>query len=173
MRPIIQLCFVIFGTFIIQAAVAPHLTIVNVRPDFILILAALFGFAYGPQTGGLAGFSGGLFSDLLSGSAVGVGLLSKSVVGFFAGMVQRTIFVQNMVLPMFAIFIATWIHEFIYFGFLFLFGNTISIEILIWKIVLPSAVYNAVCTPPVFLIVRRFLDFKQDTPAVKVTGIID
>jgi rod shape-determining protein MreD len=173
MRPIIQLCLVILGTFMVQAAVVPHLSIMGVRPDVVLIVAALFGFAYGPQAGGLAGFLGGLFSDLLTGSAVGVGLLSKSAVGFFAGMVQRTIFVQSVALPMLAIFIATWIHEFIYVGFLFLFGNTIPIKILFLNIVLPSAIYNAICTPPVFFAVRRFLDFKQDATTVKITGIID
>jgi rod shape-determining protein MreD len=170
MWPAIQICLLLVGTYIIQGAVVPHMSIAGVKPDVILIVAALFGFAYGPQIGGLAGFFGGLAGDLLSGSAVGIGILSKSVVGFFAGMVQRTIFVQSIFLPMLAIFIATWIHEFIYVGFLFLFGKTISIKILVLDIVLPSALYNALCTPPVFLFVRRFLDFKRDTPAVRVTG---
>jgi rod shape-determining protein MreD len=169
----VQLAIVLIVAFFMQASIAPHLSIMGARPDFILIVAALFGFAYGPQTGGLVGFFGGLLGDLLTGSAVGVGIMSKTVVGFFAGMVQRTIFVKSVVMPMLAIFIATWIHEFIYVGFLFLFGNTTSIETLIVNIVLPSAIYNAICTPPIFIVVRRFLDFKQDTPAIRVTGTVN
>ncbi|MBI4733401.1 MAG: rod shape-determining protein MreD [Rubrobacteridae bacterium] len=169
----VQLAIVICVAFFVQATVAPHLSRMGAKPDIVLIVAALFGFAYGPQTGGLAGFFGGLLGDLLTGSAVGIGLMSKTVVGFFAGMVQRAIFVKSIILPMLAIFVATWIHEFIYVGFLFLFGNTTSIDTLIWNIVLPSAVYNAICTPPVFILVRRFLDFRQDTPAIRVTGTIN
>jgi rod shape-determining protein MreD len=157
-----------FGTFILQAVLVPHIAIAGTKPDLILIVAALYGFTYGPPVGALAGFFGGLLGDLLGGMHVGLGLVSKSIVGFFAGMVQRTIFVESILLPMLAIFIATWLNEFVYVGFMFLLGEVTPIKVLVLQVILPTAIYNAVLTPLVYMIVHRFLVFKQETPAINI-----
>lgn len=168
MWPIIQSSLVIMGAFILQGVLVPHIAIAGTKPDIILIVTALYGFAYGAPVGAIVGFFGGLLGDLLGGMHVGLGLVSKSIVGFFAGLVQRTIFVENILLPMLAIFIATWLNEFVYVGFMFLLGEVTPIKALVLNVILPTAVYNAVLTPLIYIIVRRFLIFKQETPAINV-----
>ncbi|MBE0446890.1 MAG: rod shape-determining protein MreD [Actinobacteria bacterium] len=163
---IIQSFLVILGAFIFQAAVVPHISIAGAKPDVILIIAALYGFMYGPSAGSLAGFTGGLLGDLLIGSHVGLDLLSKSIVGFFAGLVQRTIFIENILLPMLAIFVATGLNEFIYIGFMLLLGEAVPLKLLIVKTILPSALYNSLLTPFIYLAAHRFMVFKQETPLV-------
>jgi len=170
MWPWVQSLSVVLVTFILQAAVAPHMAIMGAEPDIILIVTALYGFTFGPTIGALVGFSGGLLGDLLAGPHVGLGLISKSIVGFFAGMVQKTIFVENILLPMLAIFVATWLNEFVYVGFLFLFGDVFPIKQVVLQVVLPSAIYNAVLTPFVYVATRRLMQFKQqETPMVNIT----
>jgi rod shape-determining protein MreD len=161
-----QTFLVVLGAFMFQAAIVPHISIMGAKPDVVLIVAALYGFMYGPSVGSIAGFTGGLLSNLLIGSHVGPGLLSKSIVGFFAGLVQRTIFVENIVLPMLAIFIATGLNEFIYIGFMFLMGEAIPLKLLVIKVILPSALYNALLTPFVYSVTHRFMVFKQETPGL-------
>lgn len=173
MWPIVQSCLVMMGAFLFQAAITPHIAIMGAKPDIILIVTALYGFTYGPAIGSLAGFSGGLLSDLLAGPHVGVGVMSKSIVGFFAGLVQRAIFVENMLLPMLAIFVATILHEFIYVGFLFLFGETIPIKTVTLDVIFPSALYNAVLTPFVYALTYRFLVVKQEAPSVRIANKFD
>lgn len=165
---VVRSALVIIGAFIFQVAVVPHLSIMGAKPDVILILAALYGFMYGPSIGSLAGFAGGFLGDLLIGSHVGLGILSKTIVGFFAGLVQRTIFVENILLPMLAIFVATGLNEFIYVSFAFLLGETVPLKLLIVKIILPSALYNAILTPVVYATIHRFMVFKQETPTVRI-----
>jgi rod shape-determining protein MreD len=138
------------------------------KPNVLLIIAALYGIMHGPSAGALAGFTGGLLCDLLSGVYVGLGLLSKALVGFFAGLVQRAIFVENIILPMAAIFVATGISELVYVVFLFLLGETVPLKLLVLNIILPTAIYNALLTPFVYAAVRRFMVPKQDTPAVRI-----
>ncbi len=173
MWPLIQLGLVVLVAFAFQATVAPHMAVSGAEPDIVLIVTALYGFTYGPQIGAFAGFFGGLLGDLLAGPYVGLGLISKSMVGFFAGLVQRTIFVENILLPMLAIFIATWIHEFVYVAFMFLFGEVTPVKVLISSIILPSAIYNAILAPFVYGAVRRFMVFKQDAPAVRIAKKYD
>ena len=169
MGPTIQSFLVILGAFLFQAAIVPHISIMGAKPDVVLIIAALYGFMYGPPIGSFAGFIGGLLDDLLIGSHVGLGMLSKSIVGFFAGLVQRTIFVENILLPMLAIFVATGLNEFIYVSFMFLLGETVPIKLLFTKIILPSALYNSLLTPFIYAVAHRFMVFKQETSTVRVT----
>ncbi len=173
MWPLIQSCLVILVAFVFQATIVPHMAISGAKPDVVLIVTALYGFTYGSRNGMLIGFFGGLLGDLLAGSYVGLGMASKSIVGFFAGLVQRTIFVENLLIPMFAIFVATWINEFIYVAFLFLFGEITPVEMLVSKIILPSAIYNAILTPFVYGAVRRFMVFKQGTPVTRIARKYD
>lgn len=170
MWPAIRLCLVMTGAFLIQVVVAPHIAIGGVKPNIILIVTALYGFTSGPLVGSASGFLGGLLCDLLVGPNVGLGLISNSIVGFFAGLVQRTIFVENIVLPMLAIFVATWLDEFIYVGFVFLFGNTVPIKVLALQAILPSAIFNAILAPFVYSLVYRFMVVKQDTPSIRIVG---
>jgi rod shape-determining protein MreD len=173
MLPVLQSLFVILVAFVVQAAIVPHISIMGAKPNLILIIAALYGIMHGPSTGALVGLIGGLFCDLLAGAYVGLGVLSKSIVGFFAGLVQRTIFVENIILPMAAIFVATGISEFVYVSFLFLIGETVPLKLLIMRIILPTAMYNAAVTPFVYAAIRRFMVIRQETPAVRIAGKYD
>ncbi|MEO7193029.1 MAG: rod shape-determining protein MreD [Vicinamibacterales bacterium] len=53
--------------------------------DLVLVAVVYAGLNWGPLAGIMAGTMGGLLQDLLSGQIVGVGGLSKTLVGFGAG----------------------------------------------------------------------------------------
>lgn len=165
---VFQFFLVILGAFLFQAAVVPHISFLGAKPDVILIIASLYGVSYGSPVGATAGFFGGLLTDLLAGTHVGVGLMSKTLVGFFAGLVKRAVFVENMLFPMIAIFIATWINEFIYVGFMFLLGQTVPIKVVALNVILPSAAYNAILTPFVYAAVRRFMILRPEATSAKI-----
>jgi rod shape-determining protein MreD len=79
--------------------------------NLVLVAVIYVALTYGPVTGLLAGTAGGLAQDALAGGIVGIGGMSKTLVGFFVGVVGAQ-FIVSQSLPRFLIFIgATFIHE--------------------------------------------------------------
>ncbi len=143
---------VIGAVLVLQASVVPYLAIGGIQPDLVLIAIVLLGFSEGSIKGSVFGFLGGLIEDVLGGQVVGLSAFSKCIVGYISGLVERTIFVENVLLPMGAIFAASILNDFTYAGFNFLLGESISIEKLFFGIALPTAVYNALAMPLVYLV---------------------
>ncbi|MHB0976546.1 MAG: rod shape-determining protein MreD [Candidatus Aquicultorales bacterium] len=141
---------------LLQASIVPRVAIAGVQPDVVLIVVVLIGFSEGSVNGGLFGFGGGLLQDLLlGGQVVGLSAFSKSVVGFISGLVERTIFVENVLLPMGAILVASVVNEFTYAGFNFILGEQVGLSKLFFDIALPTAVYNALVMPLIYVLYHR------------------
>lgn len=82
--------------------------------NLVLIAVVYVALAFGPVTGLLAGSAGGLLQDALSGGVVGIGGLSKTVVGFFVGVLGAQ-FIVAQPLPRLVMFVgATLVHEICY-----------------------------------------------------------
>jgi rod shape-determining protein MreD len=82
--------------------------------NLVLVAVVYVALAFGPVTGMLAGTAGGLVQDALSGGLVGIGGLSKTIVGFFVGVLGAQ-FIVSQPLPRFVMFVgATVVHELIY-----------------------------------------------------------
>jgi rod shape-determining protein MreD len=81
------------------------------RVNLVLVAVVYVALAYGPATGLLAGAAGGLAQDALAGGIVGIGGLSKTVVGFLVGVLGAQ-FIVSQPIPRFVMFVgATLVHE--------------------------------------------------------------
>ena len=79
--------------------------------NLVLVAVVYVGLAFGPVMGLLAGTAGGLAQDALAGGIVGVGGLTKTLVGFMVG-VLGTQFIVSQPFPRFITFVgATLVHE--------------------------------------------------------------
>ena len=84
--------------------------------DLALIVVVYFALRSGPVTGLLAGSLAGLIQDALSSGVLGIGGLSKTLVGFLAGLVG-TQFIVAAPLPRFVVFfLATVLHAAVFMG---------------------------------------------------------
>ncbi len=84
------------------------------RVNFVLVAVVYVALAFGAVTGLLAGTAGGLAQDALAGGLVGVGGLSKTLVGFFVGVLGAQ-FIVSQPIPRFVMFVgATVAHELIF-----------------------------------------------------------
>jgi rod shape-determining protein MreD len=84
------------------------------RVNLVLVAVIYVALAFGAVTGLLAGTAGGLAQDALAGGIVGVGGLSKTVVGFMVGVLGAQ-FIVSQPLPRFVMFVgATFAHEMIF-----------------------------------------------------------
>jgi rod shape-determining protein MreD len=79
--------------------------------NLVLVVVVYAALAFGPGAGLAAGTLGGLMQDALAGGIIGIGGLSKTIVGFLVGILS-TQFIVSQWIPRFIIFAgATLLHE--------------------------------------------------------------
>jgi rod shape-determining protein MreD len=79
--------------------------------NLVLVAVVYAALAFGPVPGLLAGSAGGLAQDALAGGIIGIGGLSKTIVGFFVGVLGAQ-FIVAQTLPRLVMFVgATIVHE--------------------------------------------------------------
>ena len=93
------------------------LTMGGARMVNLVVVAVVFlALMFGPLTGLFAGTLGGLAQDALAGGVIGIGSLSKTVVGFLSGLLGGH-FIVAQPLPRFVMFVgATVVHELCFQG---------------------------------------------------------
>ena len=86
------------------------------RVNLVLVAVVYVALAFGAVTGLLAGTAGGLAQDALAGGIVGIGGLSKTLVGFVVGVLGAQ-FIVSQPVPRFVMFVgATFVHELCFRG---------------------------------------------------------
>ena len=79
--------------------------------NFVLVAVICVALSMGALTGLLAGAAGGLVQDAVAGGVVGIGGLSKTLVGFVVGVFGAQ-FIVSQPLPRFVMFVGgTVLHE--------------------------------------------------------------
>lgn len=122
----------------------------QVKPDLILILVICYGLWHGYEKGAIFGLLAGLFVDLLSGNVIGIGAMVKLLAGFSAGLFEKTVFKDNMLLPALAAFIGTILFETINLIMLLLFNANYHFGLSFLVIMFPLAVYNGLLAPLIY-----------------------
>jgi rod shape-determining protein MreD len=120
--------------------------------NLVLVAVVYVSLAFGPVTGMLAGTAGGLVQDSLAGGIVGIGGLSKTVVGFLVGVLGAQ-FIVSQTLPRFVMFVgATFVHELCYQGVQTVIGaRPFRLD---WSLTLTQAAVNALVGVLAFQVVE-------------------
>ena len=102
------------AALVLQTTLAGLLTGGRLAVNLVLVAIVYVALAFGPVTGMLAGAAGGLAQDALAGGIVGIGGLSKTLVGFVVGVLGAQ-FIVSTTLPRFVMFVsATLLHELVF-----------------------------------------------------------
>jgi rod shape-determining protein MreD len=79
--------------------------------NLVLVAVVYIALAYGPVPGLLAGSAGGIIQDALAGGIIGIGGLTKTIIGFAVGVLGAQ-FIVSQPLPRFVMFVGASIaHE--------------------------------------------------------------
>lgn len=121
--------------------------------NLVVVTVVYTALVFGPVTGMMAGMAGGLAQDTLAGGIVGIGSLSKTVVGFLAGLLGAQ-FIVAQPLPRFVMFVsASVLHEICYQGL------SALVEVrplrLAYGAVLAQAAINGIVGLSAFFVVER------------------
>lgn len=120
--------------------------------DLVLVAVCFCALMWGPAAGLLAGTLGGLAQDALSGGVLGVGGLSKTLVGFLAGAVGQQFIVAQFV-PRLLVFVAgTFVHQLVFWGLYALIDQRATV--VPWGSVTLQAFVNAAIGLLVFQIIE-------------------
>ncbi len=106
----------------LQTALGRYLVRGGSGVDLVLVAVTWLGLTGGPVVGMFAGTLGGLAQDALGSGVIGIGGLSKTVVGFLAGIMGTQFIVAQAVPQFFVFFTATVINETVFFGLSMLLG---------------------------------------------------
>ena len=130
------------------------LTITGARMVNLVVVAVVYvALLYGPVAGLLAGTAGGLAQDALAGGIVGIGSLSKTIVGFLAGLLGAQ-FIVAQAFPRLVMFIsASVLHDVCYQG-LFALLEVRPLR-LPYRAVLLQAAINGIVGLTSFFVVER------------------
>jgi rod shape-determining protein MreD len=140
---------------ILQSTVVPHLTIWDVFPDLPVLVVVSWSLLRGAGEGVVWGFISGLAVDLLSGAPFGAATLSFIAIGFLSGLGEATVFGAHVALPLITTFLATILYDLLFLLIVQISGNSVDWMGSLFRIILPSAVFNAALMPIVFLAVRK------------------
>jgi rod shape-determining protein MreD len=106
---------IVIGTLaaalLLQSTIAGMSFTAGSRVNLVLVAVIYVGLAYGAVTGMLAGCVGGLVQDAIAGGIVGIGGLSKTIVGFFVGVLGAQFIVSTPVPRFLMFFGASLVHE--------------------------------------------------------------
>ena len=139
----------------VQAVLLPLIFPQGTKPDIILIIVVATGLLTGRERATGIGFFAGLLQDFASGNIFGLNTLSKMAVGYTAGMAERKVFKESILLPVLAIIIATFFNSAVIQALLFLLGYKIDFSGLLINQVLPSLGYNILFCIPVHRFIYR------------------
>jgi rod shape-determining protein MreD len=121
--------------------------------NLVVVTVVYTALVFGPVTGMMAGTAGGLAQDALAGGIVGIGSLSKTIVGFLAGLLGAH-FIVAQPLPRFVMFVsASVLHEICYQGLSALFE--VRPLRLAYGPVLTQAAINGIVGLTAFFVVER------------------
>jgi len=106
---------VVVAAALVHVAWLSRLEISGAILDPLLPIAVAVGILRGAVSGAVVGTAGGLLQDLLSGGPLGVNGVAKLVVGFASGLFERSIYIENPLLPAVATFAGTLLGEILLF----------------------------------------------------------
>jgi len=140
---------------VLQTTLLSPSKLYGVRIDLILLLTIFFGLYRGGAQGGLTGFMGGILEDSVSGSLMGTGTLSKTVVGSLSGFLGTKLYQKNILVQLVASFVLILIHEILYLSLIFFYKMASPLLSAAFKVTAINVLINTLLSPPFFWGMKR------------------
>lgn len=115
----LALVVITMAGLILRSVFPRVLTLAWTTPDFLVLLVVFNAMFRGPVKGGITGFLVGLAEDLFFGRFIGLNALAKCVAGAVTGALTKSIFKENIWVPV----INALIGSLICLAFVFIFGQ--------------------------------------------------
>jgi len=158
MRRALTIFVILLISIVLQSTILARLNLFGVTPDLVLVITVCYGLLYGPSQGLFLGLAGGLLLDLAGGGILGINILTKALLGYGAGYMGKTVFKDNIFIPLLISAVATLAGEIAAFIFLTAFGWHGRFFNYLFATILPLSLYNLLLAGPVYLLMLRYLN---------------
>jgi len=129
---------------ILQSTLANWISILNVKPDFLMLYVMFIAYREGKTAGILYGFCFGLLQDLTAASLfIGLSSLVNSIIGFGTGYLHRKFNVMNPVLLYIVAAGILLLGEAVYTGIYYA-SSPLAFGILAEHLILPTFLYTGI-----------------------------
>ena len=144
---------------VIQSMLSHRMIGGAIAVNLVLVAIVYIALANGAVTGLLAGMLGGLAQDSIAGGIVGIGGMTKTIIGFAVGVLGAQFNLSSTV-PRLVMFVAaTFVHELMFAGLHALVGGRPFA--LVYSTALVQGLVNGLVGVTVFLIIERGPDAMQ------------
>jgi len=127
--------------------------------NLVLVAVVYVALSFGAVTGVLAGTIGGLAQDALAGSIVGIGGMTKTLIGFVVGVLGAQFNLSTTVPRMVMFVAATFVHQLVFESLnAMIGGRQFSPQ---WTATLVQALTNGLIGVMVFLVIENGPDTLQ------------
>ena len=141
------------GALVLQTTLSGLMVGGTIGVNLVLVAIVYLALAYGAVTGMLAGTIGGLVQDALAGGIVGIGGMSKTMIGFAAGVLGAQFNLSSTVPRLVMLVAATFVHELTFEGLhAIVGGRPFAVQ---YSATLVQALVNGLVGVTAFLIVER------------------
>jgi len=143
----------IVAALALQTSLAGLLAGGSIAVNLVLVAVVYLALSYGAVTGLLAGTFGGIAQDALAGGIVGLGGMTKTLIGFAVGVLGAQFNLSSTV-PRLVMFVAaTFVHELLFQGLhAMIGGRPFALQ---WSAVLAQALVNGLIGVIAFLVVEQ------------------
>lgn len=163
-RRVIVTAVILLAAYLLQTAVFPALEIAGVKPNFMLIVTASFGFMRGSREGMLAGFVSGLMIDIQYGNMIGFYALIYLIAGYLNGIFEQIYFDEDIKLPLLLIAGSDLLYGTAVYFLTFLLRSDFNFLYYLNRIIIPETIYTIVMTLvvyPLLLAVNQRLEAEE------------
>jgi rod shape-determining protein MreD len=141
---------------IVQSTVAWRIGFFGGVPNLVLLVVVAWTLLRGAREGIMAGLSGGLMLDALSGGPFGAASVGLLMVAVVTGMAEANLSRSVPFLPYVAISVSTLLFSVVQLAALDLAGHMVLWGIITWYIVLPTLLVNTVYMVPIYMLMGRY-----------------
>lgn len=161
--PLFYIRFFTFLLFIVivQTTIAPVITVLGAKPDIALVAVICVALLKGPAWGAAAGFAIGLLVDVALVQTMGISSFLMTLGGYFSGRYAENLDLSSWFPTTFIVFAASLVVKMMFALMMYLIGVEAALSFVMFRIVLPTAVINALLATPVFIISRKWLSVKE------------
>lgn len=154
---LVRLALVLIVGVLLQTTVAPFIRVLGANPDFVLILVVCVGLLRGAELGAGFGFIVGALVSLILFEPIGVSSFIFVLIGYIAGRYAETADLSSSFAPIFSVLVASLVAGVLNALAQFLLGRQVPLGYVVFRVIVPGVVLNALLAAPVYLLTRLWL----------------
>ena len=155
----IRTLFIITVIFVILQS-SKIFYVFGITPDLLLIILIYYSYFNGSMKGQILGFILGFIEDIISGGIPGFFTLTKTIIGYVAGFLNKRFVYYNFFIPFVMVFIFSCLKGFLFFIFGYIFNEKERALAFFQKKLLFEALFTAFFALYLFIRLDKYDEYK-------------